>query len=227
MKLIKLFISLFNKLYLKLSLGRSVQVSGLFWLVRVKKDTNNFLKINSEEASKSLVNIVGEANELTVHAKTFTNSSISIKGTGNIVRIEEGVELRQVTIILRGTNCTITIGKNTTFGGARLINVGKENHLTIGKECMFSDHIEVWASDTHTIFDLNGNQINKEASVTIGNKVWVGSRAMILKGVTIENGAVIGMGALVTKNVPTHSISVGFPNKVVKSGITWSNSYDY
>jgi acetyltransferase-like isoleucine patch superfamily enzyme len=53
--------------------------------------------------------------------------------------------------------------------------------------------------------------------VTIGNDVWVGAGVKILAGVTIGNRVVIGAGAVVTKSIPSNSLSVGVPARVTKS----------
>ena len=52
--------------------------------------------------------------------------------------------------------------------------------------------------------------------ITIGNDVWVGARAIILDGLKIGDGAVIGTGAVVTKDVPPYAIVAGVPAKVLK-----------
>jgi len=52
--------------------------------------------------------------------------------------------------------------------------------------------------------------------VTIGSDVWIGARAIIMGDVSIGHGAVIGAGAIVTKNVPPYAIAVGTPAKVIK-----------
>ena len=52
--------------------------------------------------------------------------------------------------------------------------------------------------------------------VKIGKNVWIGSDSTILPGVEIGDGAVIGAGSIVTKNVPANSIAVGSPARVIK-----------
>lgn len=59
-----------------------------------------------------------------------------------------------------------------------------------------------------------------EKPVVIGNDVWIGARAIILRDVRIGNGAVIAAGAVVTKDVPDFAIAVGVPAKVKKYRFT-------
>lgn len=53
--------------------------------------------------------------------------------------------------------------------------------------------------------------------IIIGNDVWLGRRVIILPGVTIGDGAVIGAGSVVSKNIPPFSIAVGNPAKIIKN----------
>jgi len=52
--------------------------------------------------------------------------------------------------------------------------------------------------------------------VKIGDDVWIGTRVVILPGVTVGHGAIIGASAVVTKDVPPYAIVAGVPAKVVK-----------
>lgn len=52
--------------------------------------------------------------------------------------------------------------------------------------------------------------------VTIGNDIWIGANAVILPGVTIGDHSVVAAGAVVTKDVPPHSLVAGVPAKVIK-----------
>ena len=53
--------------------------------------------------------------------------------------------------------------------------------------------------------------------VKIRDNVWIGSNAVILPGVTIGENTVIGAGAVVTKDIPSGSVAVGVPARVIKS----------
>ena len=55
-----------------------------------------------------------------------------------------------------------------------------------------------------------------QKKVIIGNDVWIGSHALILGGVKIGDGAVIGAGAVVTKDVPPYAVVGGVPARIIK-----------
>ena len=61
------------------------------------------------------------------------------------------------------------------------------------------------------------NEVNK---VNIGNDVWIGTKVIILGGIKIGNGAVIGAGSIVTKDIPDYAVAVGIPAQVIKYRFT-------
>jgi lipopolysaccharide O-acetyltransferase len=52
--------------------------------------------------------------------------------------------------------------------------------------------------------------------IVIGNNCWFGDRVFIIQGVTIGDGVVIGAGSIVTKDIPSNSLAVGVPAKIIK-----------
>jgi carbonic anhydrase/acetyltransferase-like protein (isoleucine patch superfamily) len=62
--------------------------------------------------------------------------------------------------------------------------------------------------------DLHYFEVNR--LTTIGNDVWIGSRAILIDGVTIGDGAIVGAGAVVTKDVPPYAIVGGIPARIIK-----------
>ena len=58
-------------------------------------------------------------------------------------------------------------------------------------------------------------QDHDKAPIKIGNDVWIGAKAMILKGVTIGDGAIIAAGSIVTKNVESNAVYGGMPAKKI------------
>lgn len=98
-----------------------------------------------------------------------------------------------------------------------------DTRVSIGEDCMFSDEINIWVSDTHAVLDSDGNVINRGRYVTIGDHVWVGKRAAILKNTSIASGSIVGLGAVVSGrfDVP-NSVLAGNPARAVKTAAGWN-----
>lgn len=186
----------------------------------------NKIKITNCNIEKSKIQIKGTNNLIIAQDTFLTDCLITITGIGNRLIIENGVKLRKGTIHIRGSNCSILIGKRTSFGQVRMVNVGIDNNISIGQDCLFADNIEIWASDTHSIYDKEGKFLNPEKPITIANKVWIGSYVKILKGVSIGENAVVGMNSFVTKNIDANTLCAGNPLKVLKKDIHWSLKYE-
>lgn len=223
--MIRPLFSLTNRLYLNLTNGWKDTYKGQFFLSRIKKEKNNTVTLTNVASKRNSFKITGEKNKLISKNNLIENTKLVINGVNNTCILQDGIKLRNADIIIRGTGNVVEIGKGTTFGGVRIVNVGQKNLIQIGEDCLFSDHIEIWASDTHNIFNENSEIINKEKPVIIGNDVWVGSRVIILKGIEINDGAIIGMGTIVSRNIKAKTISVGIPNKVIKENVSWTNEY--
>lgn len=126
--------------------------------------------------------------------------------------------------MMEGNNIEIQIGDGTTFSHTCHFCIQEDNmSVTIGKDCMFANRIIVRTSDSHGIYNLDGNErINLPKPVTIGNHVWIAPNTLILKGVTIGDGSIIGSNSVVTKNIPDNCLAVGQPARIVKENIKWT-----
>ena len=74
-----------------------------------------------------------------------------------------------------------------------------------------------------TDYDYHSLSMNtpKSKPIIIQDDVWIGRRAIILKGVTIGEGAVVAAGSIVTKDVPPHTLVAGNPAKIIKKEVNW------
>ena len=217
--------SFFNVMLLRLSPGKKNIVGSTVYDAKLKGLAGNNVTLINSKLESSILHFMGTGNSVEINGGYLGRTHITFEGYGNKLVLNPKAQIRDAIITLRGKNCEITVGDNTIIEGIRMVTAGKDNKITIGADCLFSDYIEIWASDTHAIRDENGTFINPEKSITIGNKVWVGSKVTILKGVTIHDGAIIGMASVVTKDVPANVISVGSPSKTVKENVTWSRDY--
>ncbi|MBR4727706.1 MAG: CatB-related O-acetyltransferase [Clostridia bacterium] len=91
------------------------------------------------------------------------------------------------------------------------LSIGGSNH-NYKAACMYTD---TWWKKIFGVGD--GLASVEEADYTvIGNDVWMGSKANVVRGVTVGDGAVIGASALVLEDIPPYAIAVGCPARVIK-----------
>jgi len=109
---------------------------------------------------------------------------------------------------------TIHIGENTTIGYHTFIFAS--DGIKIGQNCLIAPFVYIVDSD-HNIEKekLINTQGNSTAPIEIGNDVWIGTGAKILKGVRIEDGAIIAAGALVKSDVKSNEIYGGIPARKI------------
>ena len=110
-----------------------------------------------------------------------------------------------------------------------VIVVGKQ--IELGNNVMIGRNVTIYDSDFHQLLNKEGKPANFSKKVKIGNDVWLTNRIMVLKGVTIGDGALVGAMTLVRKDIPPQALVAGNPGKVIKEGICWKRDsicdYEY
>lgn len=145
----------------------------------------------------------------------------------SVVRVREGASLacegvvslqRGVRVVVDGGTLTLGHGTNVNGLGTRLLCA---QEITIGAFCTFSWDVQVLDNDFHAI-TVDGVERPSVAPVRLGDRVWVGTRAVVLKGVTIGDGAVVAAGAVVSSDVPAGAVVGGVPAKVIGRADSWA-----
>jgi acetyltransferase-like isoleucine patch superfamily enzyme len=106
------------------------------------------------------------------------------------------------------SGATLTIGKGTYLN--RNVHIVSAGAVTIGRGVKIGWDVVIMDTDLHG----HSGKPAQAKPVVIEDDVWIGCRALILKGVHIGRGAIIGAGAVVTKNVPPLAV-VGSPRATV------------
>jgi len=131
--------------------------------------------------------------------------------TGGAVLLGPGVEI------------VVSEGGSLSIGSGTLVNSGVKllcwEELEIGEDCALAFDSVIMDTDFH---ELRPAQRGQTAPVRIGDHVWVGAQARILKGVSIGDGAVIAAGSLVTRDVPSRALVGGVPARLIRSDVEWS-----
>lgn len=120
----------------------------------------------------------------------------------------------------------VRVGSNTFVGSSSLICA---TSIDIGDDVLISWGCTIVDHHSHSLdWELRHNDVRdwyvgrkdwsyvKAAPIRIGNKAWIGFNAIILAGVTIGEGAVVGCGSIVTRDVPPYAVVAGSPARVIK-----------
>jgi len=121
-------------------------------------------------------------------------------GSGSAVRAHEG---------------NVQIGTDVILGSRVTINAYLD--VSIGDATLIADDVYLIDFD-HTISGTDRpikDQGITKAPVRVGSDCWLATKVVVLKGVTIGDGAVVGAGAVVTRDVPPNAIVAGVPARVI------------
>ncbi len=188
-----------------------------------------------------LFNLLNPENLVTLYKnfkfRLLSNAKKGLKVTHRAQIYNHGFQKNNVSIgfhvILDSTfdiysKGSLSIGDYTFVGRSR---VYAANKVSIGSFCLISDNVCIMDSDLHPVSISSRRQIAlawskgqfpdvytniPSSPVSIGDDCWIGFGSSILKGVTIGNGAIVGAGSVVTKDVPPWTIVAGNPARIIR-----------
>lgn len=178
------------------------------------------------------LNISGKNNVISFKGDCFINGDLTINIVGNNNVIEfDSIRIASNLYITMGHNglneCNnglLKVGRGTFFGKVDIFMLESDSKCIIGEDCLFFWDVYLRCSDSHSIFDFEGNLLNYGGNIEIADHVWLGLETLVLKNTRIASDCVIGAKSVVTKSFTTpHCIIAGSPAKIVKEGITWNN----
>lgn len=129
------------------------------------------------------------------------------------------------TFIFNGDNINLTgngkiiIGEGSYIGQRSSIEAYDGAIVKIGRNCSISHNVRIYTYNLDPISvikEQKSQQNSKSGDVIIGDNCWIGANVFIKENVTIGNNCVISANSLVTRNIPSNSIAMGVPAKVVK-----------
>lgn len=165
-----------------------------------------------------------KGSKLTIE-KTLTLGIPQVKGSKKETRLllesNAKMEVKGDFQMFAGAYIRVITGGTLTLHGGFInenVQITCGDKIEIGKDCTIGRDVVIRSYDGHTI-EQEGYQISEP--IKIEDHVWIGQGAQILKGVHIGEGAIIAAGAVVTKDVPAHTIVGGVPAKVIKENVQW------
>lgn len=180
--------------------------AGLSPLSLLKKSTRYTYEVATARLWLTRVDFVGQGVR-TLHAPRVENHGYISIGNNTLLRsVMVPVELAT------GVGARLVIGEDVTINYG--VSFGCMGQITVGNRCQFGPYAMIIDSQFHDVHDRSRRPAARP--VTLESDVWVGSRACIMPGVTIGRGAVVGTGAVVTRDVEPFTVVAGVPAKEVQ-----------
>ena len=160
------------------------------------------------------------ARNLTLGKHVFLGDGVTIfdRAGGGPVVIGDEVYINKDTIIELGKGGSLSIGDRTTIqpncqfsAYAGRINIGVD--VQVAPNCAFYPYDHGMSPDQ----PMNVQPLLSKGGIVVEDDVWLGYGVIVLDGVRIGRGAVIGAGSVVNQDIPSGSIAVGVPVRVVKN----------
>ena len=105
----------------------------------------------------------------------------------------------------------LSFGRNVFMNQG--VRIACSQEISIGDNALIGDETVILDNDFHGV----ANSPAKAAPVRIESDVWLGTRVIVLRGVTIGRGCIVGAGAVVTRSIPPYTFAAGVPAQVIKS----------
>ncbi len=145
----------------------------------------------------------------------FLRGAVVLADRHGEIRLNDGVAICRFSVI-QSLGGLIEIGSNTVIGD--FCSLYGHSGLRIGADVMIAAGCRI-VPQQHT-FDMPGLSVAAQPTssrgIWIQDGAWLGANVVVLDGVRIGRGAVIGGGAVVTKDIPDYAIAVGVPARVTR-----------
>lgn len=186
-------------------------------------ETNPRRTLSSRLASAlRLLTKIGPALNAAWHLRSVTSRGrhVTLRGRPSIANhgtMHLGERVRLVSTIATLELVTLPEGQ-MEIGDNVFVNFGTSlvaaNRISIGDDCLIGTHVIVMDCDFHRVDDKSWD--TSGLPVIIEDRVWLGNRSIVLKGVRIGHDAVVAAGAVVTRDVPPRTVVAGNPARVVR-----------
>ncbi len=140
---------------------------------------------------------------------SFAQTELVVRAGGHC-RVEDHLQMYAGSSVFVERDARLHMGLVRMNNGASIVCFGE---ITMGNEVFIGPEVCVRDSDSHAI----SGQSEATRPIVIGDHVLIGTRAVVLKGVTINDGAIVAAGAIVTKDVPPGMIVAGNPARPVRA----------
>jgi acetyltransferase-like isoleucine patch superfamily enzyme len=208
----------------------------LIWLRRLRAVVYRYLH-------RTRIRCSGTNRRMELNDALLHRCDVEISGSGHTLIVEPGARLWDVALRLIGENHTVIIGSGARLRGghflvedrggrleiggnttmfAPMVVCSEGGAIRIGRDCLIAYGLDLRNSDGHSVLDATTRQrVNLPADTIIADHVWLGNNCQVMKGVTVGTHSIVAARAVVTKNVPAHTLAAGLPAKVIRENVDW------
>ena len=152
----------------------------------------------------------------------FSNKCKCLRQLSGFSHVGKGCSLRGPGTF---TGENISLGDNVTIG-TNSVFLSSDAKIRIGNNVLFGPHVYIITGNHRVnvvgkyITEVTEKLPENDEDVVIGDDVWIGAGAIILKGVEVGEGSVIGAGSVVTRSLEPYGIYAGNPARKIKDRFT-------
>lgn len=214
---------IFEKIILIMKIDIFIFIKWNFLSRNIKRDKNCYII-----PIKGSVIDISRTAKVILHANLFVNypkykhsreEAYILMRNGSTLKVNGTIKLCSRGTLQLHYDARLSIGKTYINHDASII-IGSNS--TIGDDILISRGVKIFDYDFHKILDEKGNQTNLPKPLTIGNHVWIGVGAIILRGSKIADGAVIAAGSVVMGKVKAGTLAIGNPARSF-SNVRWED----
>lgn len=194
---------------------------------RVRVRPGNVLECGYRERLKMRkvdLHIKGKGNRVSIGRETMIACcKVRVCGQEQTLVLGERCEYHAGKIYLRyNRGQRIVIGDDASIEDCYLLT-DEDASIFIGAGVLMSKLVHFRAGDGHSVLDVaSGQRINRSRDIVVGDHVWVGRGATLLKGAYVADNSIVGAYAVVTRRYEQPGVAVaGNPARVVREGVTW------
>jgi acetyltransferase-like isoleucine patch superfamily enzyme len=189
----------------------------------IKNSLNNKILGTYPKLDNSKIIFNGDNNILFCEENVILKDSrIEFNANNSIIYLSSSKHIYKLNVSVNN-NCVFYIGKNNYINQVITAIVSEEKNIVIGNNGVFSLGIWFRTADPHLIYDIKTNKrINESKSIYIGDHIWIGQNALLLKGTQVDSGSILGANSVISnKIIHNNEIWAGNPIKFIKNDIFW------